>query len=256
MSDLPETFEEGLFLVRRGESIPREEVFSSLEKRQFACLRGLFEIEEVMEVRSHLKARVRRENDRPSRGETPQDLRSNYQKLRVGSAAPNASSREFGRFLRTLFNPLWCEDIFGAHDLFRRLAGVRNQLLGRPDDWATDSFEDGFWTAARIHQYPVGGGFMGTHRDEALSDAHDENNLPYLQVLLLLSKKGKDFERGGGYLMHGDERLVLDDYCEMGDVVIYNGSSLHGVADIDPHRPLDLDEVGGRLAAFVSLYRS
>ena len=38
--------------------------------------------------------------------------------------------------------------------------------------------------------------------------------------------------------------------------MIYDGSSLHGVKDIDPHKVLDLDTVSGRLSAFVSLYKN
>ena len=39
------------------------------------------------------------------------------------------------------------------------------------------------------------------------------------------------------------------------DVVVYDGRSIHGVADIDPMSELELQRFTGRVAALVSLFR-
>ena len=65
-----------------------------------------------------------------------------------------------------------------------------------------------------------------------------------------------DFEQGGAFVdKNEDERVYLEDVLSPGDIAIYNGETVHGVEDIDPHRKLSLDTLNGRLAGFVSLYK-
>lgn len=183
-------------------------------------------------------------------------MRRNFQKLGTGaSASLKSSTLERSKLVRTFYNPLWEEDIYRAHDLFRRLAAVRNALMEKPLDFATSDVEEGLWTAARIHQYPTGGGFMGAHRDRIGTDVLDGKSLNYYQVLLALSQKGVDFETGGGFVEHEDRTICFEDFCKPGDILIYDSQTLHGVADVDPHKNLDLDQVCGRIVAFASLYR-
>ncbi len=35
----------------------------------------------------------------------------------------------------------------------------------------------------------------------------------------------------------------------------YDGRTVHGVEDIDPHLPLDLDTLNGRIGAFATLFK-
>ena len=48
---------------------------------------------------------------------------------------------------------------------------------------------------------------------------------------------------------------MLEDHCEVGDVVIYDGATVHGVQDIDPDVRMDLNTIDGRVVMFASLYR-
>ena len=69
-------------------------------------------------------------------------------------------------------------------------------------------------------------------------------------------KKGEDFDSGGPFIDDSNgERLNIDDSVELGDIVVYDGQTFHGVEDIDPHRKLSLNTINGRLAGFVSLYK-
>ena len=51
------------------------------------------------------------------------------------------------------------------------------------------------------------------------------------------------------------ERLYYEQFCELGDVLIYDTRVLHGVTEIDLRRPFRQDSLAGRLAGFVTLYR-
>ena len=37
------------------------------------------------------------------------------------------------------------------------------------------------------------------------------------------------------------ERLNIDDSVDLGDIVVYDGKTFHGVEDIDPHKKLSLN---------------
>jgi hypothetical protein len=74
-------------------------------------------------------------------------------------------------------------------------------------------------------------------------------------VLLELTEKGRDFIEGGAYVDLDEERVSYEDHCQTGDVIVYDGRSIHGVADIDPMLPLDLQRLSGRIVGMASLFR-
>jgi hypothetical protein len=154
-----------------------------------------------------------------------------------------------------LFNPIFAPDVHGMRATFVRLARLRNRLFGLPEDFAVHGTEDGYWTAARIHQYPRGGGFMVPHRDLYSRMAVAESGARYAQVFLVMSQKGEDFHEGGAFIERDGERLFYEDSCAPGDVIVYDGQVVHGVGDVDPLEPIDLERFTGRVAAFASLYR-
>ena len=51
-----------------------------------------------------------------------------------------------------------------------------------------------------------------------------------------------------------DRKIYFEEHYDPGDIVVYNGTSYHGVDPIDPELEEDNNRVG-RLAAFVSLYK-
>ena len=96
---------------------------------------------------------------------------------------------------------------------------------------------------------------MSAHRDELIIDAVSEAGLLHFQLLLMMSRKGDHFQRGGGFIIRDDRFVDIEQHCELGDLVIYDARSLHGVDTIDPQLTLDLNSPSGRLVAFVTLYR-
>lgn len=251
------TFASKIFQVETINELPIEQIYTSLKRDKFVCIRGLVSAAEILTAKKALTEQFSRKNDRPTVGESPDDVKTNFQKLSVGG---EQSQYHLGTYrpklVRTFYNPLWQKDIYKMHEIFRKTIAVRNKLLGKLEDFASDRVEDGLWTAARIHQYPLGGGFMGAHQDITLTKVANQSGLNYYQLLLVMSKKGVDFETGGGFVELDGKRFIFEEACNLGDIIIYDSQTVHGVEDIDPHKLLDLDSFSGRIAGFVSLYRS
>jgi len=244
-----------IFKVAHLDSLDIDLVAETIAKEDFAVIRGLVDPQEVALSIAQLKTRFKKEDDHPTLGESPKDVQNNFQKLLIGGKMH--SEVYCTRFFRVFYNPLWSEDIYKMHGIFRNLIGVRNALLRRPLDYATDKIEsDGLWSACRIHQYPVGGGYFAGHKDVIVIDVAIEKKMPFFQVILVMTKQGVDFEQGGGYVkVRSGEVLNFEETFEVGDIVIYNETNWHGVEEVDPHRTLNLESVNGRLTAFVSLYK-
>lgn len=236
--------------------VPVGEVRAALRRDGVAVLRGLVGADEARDAVARLRAGFDPARDAPTVGEAPSAVRGNYQKLSIGTVhGEHRIGAHYARLLRVLFNPLIAPDIYGLHGIFRRVAAVRNELMGLPPGFACASIDDGFFTASRVQHYPLGGGFLGVHRD-LTSEANIAGRARrYFQMAILLSQRGDDFEQGGGFVERDGERVMVENGTQRGDIVLYDGSMPHGVADIDPHRVLEMNELTGRLAGFVTLYR-
>jgi hypothetical protein len=75
------------------------------------------------------------------------------------------------------------------------------------------------------------------------------------QLLLLLTTKGIDFQEGGAYIEINGERIEFEEEFKGGDLLLYDGRTMHGVMDIDPHIKPSLDKLTGRFVALASLYK-
>ena len=218
-------------------------------------VRGLFDPFEIRKVREGIEARFEAGLDRKHDPRDTNAIRGNLQKLQIGFGSGMDPTRVLGRFLRMLYNPIFAEDVLGARKHFITLARFRNLLYGLPREFAVHGTDDGYWTASRIHQYPRGGGFMTPHRDVYNEAAVRGAVGTYCQAMLVMSRKGRDFHKGGAFVVAEDAYAHYEDEVEVGDVVVYDGRSIHGVSDIDPLEPLDLHAFNGRVVAFASLFR-
>ncbi len=237
------------------EQVPFDRLRATLAERSIVRVRGLFA---HLDLDRKMAAIADRFDPRADRKHDPRDteaVRTNFQKLQIGANSGTSSRRTLGRFLRILFNPIFAPDVYALRELFVTLAQFRNGLYRLPRDFAVHGTDEGFWSCARLHQYPRGGGFMVPHRDLYAQLVTDDANLGYYQPLVILSRPGVDYVEGGAYIEIGEERVVFESACQRGDLVVYDGRTMHGVADIDPLRPLELDSFGGRVAAFASLFR-
>lgn len=255
MSDMADRMARVSFEGRDVETLPYDDIRRALADHTLVRIRGLFDRDEIRSAFASLAAAFDASNDRKHDPRDTEAIRRNFQKLQIGANSGVNSRRSLGRFVRILYNPIFADDVYGMRAHFVTLARFRNLLYKLPIDHAVHGTDDGFWTCSRILHYPRGGGFIVPHRDMYSQVATAEAGLGYFQPLLLLTEKGSDFHEGGAYVDVGDDRIYYEDFCRAGDVVVYDGRSMHGVSDIDPLEPLDLTGLSGRAAALVSLFR-
>lgn len=253
--DGPGLLEAVTFTARDLNAVPFDDVRNAVRAHSIARVRGLFDRAELRASLQTIAANFDAARDRKHDPNDSAAVRRNYQKLQIGANSGIGSERTLGRFMRSLFNPIWDDDIYGMRRHFVRLAQFRNRLSRLPAEHAVHGTDHGFFTCARLHQYPRGGGFMVPHRDLFARVAVEEEGMPYFQCFVLLSEKGEHFREGGAYIFSPQGRLDYEADCHAGDLIIYDGSTVHGVADIDPQEPLELLRFGGRVAAFASLFR-
>src|SRR5262249_43581499 len=142
--------------------LPYDAIRRALEEHSVVRVRGLFGREEVLAARRNVERRFDPGNDRKHDPRDPEAIRGNLQKLQVGGGP---ARHNVARFLRMIYTPFSAEDFYGLRSLFVRLARFRTLVSGLPPDFAVFGTDDGLWTAARLNQYPRGGGFMVAHRD-------------------------------------------------------------------------------------------
>lgn len=245
-----------LFQLSSVEELPkfdRNRLSQVMNEYSMAAIRGLVSPEQVAEALKKIKAGFRPEKDLPPQGVDPAIVQTNCQKLTITGAIVRNNGTP--RAVRTFFNPIWAEDVYGMRPIFEKMAAVRNYLTDQPMRFATDKIENGVWTAARVHHYPKGGGFFAAHTDWVTEDVANQNGLPFYQLVLVMSKKGKDFQHGGGFVDLNGKRRYIEQEFEVGDVAIYDGRTQHGVEDIDPFDRFDSHSSDGRYAAFVTLFK-
>lgn len=241
------------------EELSRDAVLNCIETHSAVAIRGLVDATIIQDAKANIYDRFQVENDNAAVGETPEDLYKNYQKFSVNGG----EFRELAnpQCLRTYYNPLFAEDVYGMRPAFRAAGQVRNLLMDASLDFALDEIEDGFWTAARIHQYPTGGGFMGIHCEDYIPKIYEKYGFMngYFQPLIVMSRKGTDedcdFETGGGYFCRGSEKVYFESYCQLGDILVYDTRIMHGVTEVDLEKPFRQASVSGRYSGFVTLYR-
>jgi len=239
--------------VKRVADVDRDALLAVVERHGFARVTGLVGRDEMRACVAKMKERFDPALDRATTGEKPDEVRRHFQKWSIGRGPHGQTNRP--RMMRTFYDPLWEEDVYGLHSAFRRQCGLRN-LLGRlPDGYAIDAPADGLFTASRIHHYPSGGGFMVGHVDSIIPAVYAGADLDFHHTLLLITEKGEDFETGGGFIETGGEHIVYEDHCHAGDVIVYDHRLVHGVDDVDPTVPFRQASLAGRMSGFVSFYR-
>lgn len=235
----------------------RAEVLATLEREDVALLRGLVEPSVVREALARIASSFSRANDslvdHKSHAVAPRDV-PNYQRLMLGEHGEGEKNRAL--CMRIFHNPSWNEDEWGLREVFRTMTRVRNAVYDVEPDYCLDGPDGDVYTLFRVHHYPAGGGFLGAHRDGVAASVPERAGLQgYVQALLVMSEKGADFEAGGGYYYKDGRRVLYEEFSRPGDILLYNGQTLHGVQTVDPYTPIDLDSAAGRYSASVTLYR-
>lgn len=157
---------------------------------------------------------------------------------RINDMDPRAYVK--GCFHQFSFFP-WNQDVFNFFTQFQKIYYLKNRLSCLPADiFLKQEPEKDCIARLSFQFYPVGGGVLNSHADPF---DHHQLTVP----VMMMSKKGEDFQHGGGYVMTPDQqKILLDDICDWGDVTFFNAQVVHGVAEIDPEKPRHWLDFEGR----------
>lgn len=123
-----------------------------------------------------------------------------------------------------------------SSEIFDALNSVRLNLARRLSENSNMQIHDIYitWT-----YYPPGKGWLQKHQDSVYS------NSPLLHYIIPLTFKGRDFDRGGLYMIDREGNVIdVDSSLEKGDVLFFDGNC--------PHEVRLIESVGGvgRMQAF------
>lgn len=123
---------------------------------------------------------------------------------------------------------------------FKPIFNLKNFLGGFPENkFIYNKPSDGIIARILVHHYPIGGGYQAEHVDPV-------GNHALVQTLVIASEYGHDFESGGVYLNDGKKKLFIDQYTEIGDMIVMSPKYKHGVAEIDKNKDYLWNENSGR----------
>ena len=153
----------------------------------------------------------------------------------------NISSERPTKFVLHQFF-LWNKEENQKHQsLFEKYVRMRN-IINNEEEYECIKFMKKYVSWISMLQYRKGGDFLSPHTD----------NLN-LQVILSMSKLGKDFKKGGQYLIHDKyKHIYVEKYLDIGDVVIFPSKLTHGVYPIDPETK---NKNGGRWILFSPFHK-
>jgi hypothetical protein len=228
-------------------------VIACVRERGFASLRGLFGRDEIRACRAAVYDYANRGPHLATAGVSRETVRTNMSKWSIGSQS--AMQAGISRSMLTVNNPMFCADRFGLRKHFRQLIVVRDLLAERNEPLFDENLPPPLFNGTRVQIYPKGGGFMTAHRDTRAEESLSGVSGNYMQLVMLLSERGTDYRTGGAFVVN-DSGTVIDTEKNSlsGDVLVYDGNTLHGVMDIDSAQPLTTSDLAGRAVALVTVY--
>ena len=180
---------------------------------------------------------------------------NDYQRVDLGDSYKNI------RFMRVISFAEWNKKNKEFFELVNPIISLRNKLskiekIGmyypKVDKIQLRKEKKNYFLCdfVRMIQYPKGGGFLIRHNDYDEQYGKDV----VAALLPLTTKKNKKnsgrsatYEKGGLYFIHKNKKVMIDDYVENGDLVLFNAKIDHGVNTIDPHKKVDIAKLSGRL---------
>lgn len=133
-----------------------------------------------------------------------------------------------GAFHQFVFFP-WNQDVFNFFEIFKKAYNLKNILSNvDKDQYLGDTPDEECIARLAFQFYPRGEGFLNKHRDPV--DYHQ-----LVVPVLIMSKKGREYENGGLYVEDSNgAKVYLDDICDIGDILYFRADMIHGVDPIDP----------------------
>ena len=234
------------------------EIKKCCEENSLAVIKNFISTEELELSKKKIRLLFSTKSDKIRQDDEYYKVTENYQRLCVGyGRSPGTGEMSNSRLMRVIYNPVFREDIFNLHDVYRKMIIFRNKLYDVKDTFCLNEPEGGVFSCSRIHQFPRGGGFLALHKDKVgIRTSNNANLKTFMHPLLIVDQKGEDFKTGGGIIRHNNKIIFYEDHLKPGDIAIYNGKSEHGVYNVDQEEKLDLDTFNGRSSILVSLFKS
>lgn len=248
-----------IFLYNEIKDINKKKVLKSLKLNNFLIIRGLFKKTEVQQVLKNIKKGFNHSKDNIRKKNQYDLIKTNYQRFMFGmSGGINGLLRTNSRYMRVFYNPLWCKDIYKGRNMLTKLTKIQNYFYNLDEDYGIKNkkTQHGLFVASRFQQYPKGGGFLSAHKDDAAIKSAKKLGINlYYNVLLLMTKKNKDYKSGGGFVVKNNQIIDYEKIADVGDILIYNSKTVHGVLDIDSNSFPDLKTKEGRYIALSTLFK-
>mgnify|MGYP005995417919 CR=1 FL=1 len=248
-----------LFYYKEINEINKKKVLKSLDHNHFVILRDLIDPLIVKKILKNIKKKFKPQNDSIRKEKDYKLVRSNYQRFMFGmSGGVKGALKTNPRYFRVFYNPMWCRDIYNARQIFYKLTEIQNFFYGLPLDYGKyeKKTKHNLFVASRFQHYPSGGGFLATHKDDAAIKTAKRIGINlYYNILLIMTKKGKDYKDGGGFVIKNNKIVSYEDLAQVGDIVIYNSKTLHGVLDIDRNKLPDIKSSEGRYVGLTTLFK-
>jgi len=223
-------------------------IMDNLRRINLVCVRGLISDELINNSLTSIK-KIILETPVNNARRREKDFDSINQKCILG-----------GMLYNRVYNPraqriVYIPQTTGAFkEIFSQQIKMRNMMYDLDPNFTIDRDEE-YFNATRVHHYPRGGGFLAPHIDQGAPEATLAKSSDYFQVSCTLTRKGEDYDDGGGYILKDSELFLFDDFTCRGDLLIYNGRTIHGVLEIDPMQKFSFDTVSGRMASFTTLFK-
>ena len=233
----------------------RQQILNTVKSNHFVNLRGLIDRNEIRTKLDEIWDYAVNSKHLGTSDVPREMIRKFSSKWSIGGESPIQS--DVARFMITIYSPLIDNDPFGMEIWFKKLIAIRDLCAGRPKPLYDEELEYPFFNGTRLQLYPSGGGFMSSHLDSTATNTFSASGDGlFLQPLLLITEKGIDYSRGGAfYEDQNGKKIFLEDIAKSGDVIVYDESIRHGVGDIDPHLPFDLNSRRGRIVALSTIYK-
>ena len=228
-------------------------IVTTVKNESFVILRGLTGRDTMRSKINLIQQQISTSTFLSSSGVTPDQIRTNMIKWSIGGQS--AQQEGLSRFMVTCYNPMFCEDIFQMKEEFEKLIFIRDKLAGLDIIMTDDVLQKPKFNGTRLQIYPSGGGFLGGHIDSRAMDSLRDLNRPFIQLVLLVTEKGLDFQKGGAYVVNNkNEYIDTEKFGLSGDILVYDGNTMHGVADIDSDKPFEKENMLGRCVALATIY--
>lgn len=179
----------------------------------------------------------------------------NYEKLNIGCKnfyRLNCNDqRSIVKTYSAQFNFFpWNNDPLDLFNKFNILFKIRDLTI-KKDSAFQEPIDNEIIKRISIQFYPSGAGFMQPH-----SDPIGEHQFGVVNVVL--SQHKIDYQTGGLFFQSNvNERKIYPEYdCNIGDIIIFNGSLIHGVDLVDQDVPLNIFSGRGRWMLMSAITKS